>query len=198
MLEILFILATAMLLGMRHATEPDHVLAVSTIVARERTMKRAWGIGAVWGAGHTLTILAGGGALLLFRVAIPPRLSVAFELCVALMLIVLGARNLLPRWTGAATRASVQPFVIGLVHGLAGSAAASLMIVPLIRDPLWAVLSLVVFGVGTMAGMALLTSVIARSAMYATHRFTGLDRWIRVGAGGMSLSFGALLIYRIA
>ncbi len=79
---------------MRHATDADHVVAVTTIVSRERSIRSAAWIGAVWGFGHTLTIIAVGGAIILFGLVIPPRLGMSMEFSVALMLIVLGAWNL--------------------------------------------------------------------------------------------------------
>src|SRR5204862_1112343 len=81
-------------LGMRHATDPDHVIAVSTIITREPTIRGALLIGTLWGIGHTLTIVAVGGAIVLFTVVIPPRLGLTMEMAVALMLIVLGMWNL--------------------------------------------------------------------------------------------------------
>src|SRR5579864_1001406 len=81
-------------LGMRHATDPDHVVAVTTIVSRERTMLHAAVIGALWGVGHTVTILLVGSALILFKLTIPPRIGLSMELSVGLMLILLGVLNL--------------------------------------------------------------------------------------------------------
>src|SRR6202795_4967679 len=80
--------------GMRHATDPDHVIAVTTIVTRERSMLHAALIGALWGLGHTVTILAVGSAIILFKLTIPPRLGLSMELSVGLMLILLGVLNL--------------------------------------------------------------------------------------------------------
>src|SRR5881628_2472475 len=97
---------------MRHATDPDHVIAVTTIVARQRRVGAAALIGVLWGIGHTLTIIAVGGAIIVFGVAIPPRLGLGMELSVALMLIVLGLLNVarIARWiTGTVTPAHVHP-----------------------------------------------------------------------------------------
>src|SRR5215469_4753378 len=88
------IIAIGFFLGMRHATDPDHVIAVSTIVTREHSVRRSALIGAAWGVGHTLTILAVGGAIILFRITLPPRVGLAMELAVGVMLIILGLRNL--------------------------------------------------------------------------------------------------------
>jgi len=90
----LAILAIGFFLGMRHATDPDHVIAVSTIVSRERSIGKAALIGILWGLGHTLTILAVGAAIILFGLAIPARVGLTMEFCVGLMLILLGVLNL--------------------------------------------------------------------------------------------------------
>src|SRR5579859_6408985 len=93
MVNFLSIIALGFFLGMRHATDPDHVIAVSTIVSREREIgKSAW-IGVFWGIGHTLTIFAVGAAIILFDVAISPRLGLSMELAVGFMLILLGIIN---------------------------------------------------------------------------------------------------------
>ena len=101
MTALFAIIALGFFLGMRHATDPDHVVAVTTIVSRERTMLHAALIGALWGFGHTLTILAVGSAIILFKLTIPARLGLSMELWVGLMLILLGILNL----TGVLRRA---------------------------------------------------------------------------------------------
>src|SRR5579859_885538 len=94
MLTFLSILVLGFFVGMRHATDPDHVIAVTTIVARHRTARGAALIGAVWGVGHTLTILVVGSGIILFSWVIPGRLGLSMELAVGLMLIALGVANL--------------------------------------------------------------------------------------------------------
>ena len=90
----LAILTIGFFLGMRHATDPDHVIAVSTIVSRERSIAKAGLIGILWGCGHTLTIVAVGAAIILFGLAIPARAGLTMEFSVGLMLILLGVLNL--------------------------------------------------------------------------------------------------------
>src|SRR5579872_2551136 len=93
MINFLSIIALGFFLGMRHATDPDHVIAVTTIVTRERQiLKSAW-IGAFWGIGHTITIFIVGAAIILFNVVIPPRLGLSMEFAVGIMLILLGVIN---------------------------------------------------------------------------------------------------------
>src|SRR5215469_11028186 len=94
MVAVLSLTLLGFLLGMRHATDPDHVLAISTIVTRQPTIRAAVVIGGLWGVGHSLTIVAVGGAIVLFTIVIPPRVGLSMEMAVALMLIVLGMWNL--------------------------------------------------------------------------------------------------------
>src|ERR1700738_4829957 len=94
MITLLSILALGFFLGMRHATDPDHVIAVTTIVSRQRSIRHAALIGALWGLGHTITIFAVGSAIILFGLVIPARVGLTMEFSVGLMLILLGALNL--------------------------------------------------------------------------------------------------------
>jgi len=188
---------TSLLLGMRHATDPDHVVAVSTFVSQERSVWRASGVGALWGVGHTLTILFVGGAIILFKLTVTPTVGLSFEMSVAAMLIVLGGLNLLDIRPSRATVSSLRPFLVGSVHGLAGSAATTLLILPLIDDARWAALYLAVFGLGTIVGMALVTIAIAAPAIYVTSRLLDVQRGIRIICGAASVLFGVYLSLKI-
>src|SRR5206468_925849 len=94
MIGLLSIIAIGFFLGMRHATDPDHVIAVTTIVSQQRNTGRAALIGALWGLGHTVTIFVVGAAIILFNLVIPPRVGLTMELSVGIMLILLGGWNL--------------------------------------------------------------------------------------------------------
>lgn len=181
------------LLGLRHATDADHVVAVTAIVARERSLLRAARIGALWGVGHTLTLVLVGGAIITFRLVIPPRVGLGLEFGVALMLIALGYTNL--RSTGEPTteRAAARPFLVGTVHGLAGSAAVALLVLATIRDTAPAFAYLFVFGLGTIIGMVTVTVILAAPALYAGTRIVRLQGGIRLAAGALSIAFGLLL-----
>jgi len=249
----LAILTIGFFLGMRHATDPDHVIAVSTIVSRERSIAKAGLIGILWGCGHTLTIVAVGAAIILFGLAIPARVGLTMEFSVGLMLILLGVLNLTgamkwiseklspahphvtgehahlhehgshahfhwhshalaadhhgnsltaPRWLrGPFERLglfhALRPLFVGIVHGLAGSAAVALLVLSTIRDPKWAVLYLLIFGVGTIAGMMLITVALALPFSFAGSRFAWLNRGFVTGSGLLSLSFGFFVCYQI-
>ncbi|HEY4320981.1 MAG TPA: hypothetical protein VGM77_07325 [Gemmatimonadales bacterium] len=229
------IAALGFVLGMRHATDPDHVVAVTTIVARQHSTRRAAAIGAMWGVGHTLTILLVGGGIILFQWVIPTRLGLSMEFSVALMLIFLGILNLrdMKSWLaslrakGTAAEAHahgphdhqhgdepgllfldqhlgrapiyqlVRPLLIGIVHGLAGSAAVALLVLATIHDPRWGMLYLLVFGLGTVVGMMLITSVIAVPFAVAGKRRASLHRTLRLASGAISLLFGLYVAWRI-
>jgi hypothetical protein len=197
---MLAILLLGLLLGMRHATDPDHVVAVTTIVSQQRSLLRAARTGALWGLGHTVTILLVGGAIIALKVrlsAIPPRLGLSLELAVAVMLIVLGLLTLAGN-DRRVSESTARPVTIGFVHGLAGSAAvATLPQVALIPDPLWAAGYLGVFGLGTIAGMLLITVSIAAPSLIAVRRFAGMNRTLRVASGVASIGFGLFLVHHI-
>jgi high-affinity nickel-transport protein len=197
---LLGVLLLGFLLGMRHATDPDHVVAVTTIVSHQRSLARAARTGVLWGIGHTATILLVGGAIIVLKIqlsGIPPRLGLSLELAVAVMLIVLGLLTL----AGSERRvvdSTARPLTVGFVHGLAGSAAvATLPQVALIPNPIWAVSYLAVFGVGTIAGMLLVTASIAAPSIVATRQFTSMHRTLRIASGVASIGFGLFLVHRI-
>ncbi len=222
MFTLIPIICLGFFLGMRHATDADHVIAVSTIVSRERAIRSAIFIGALWGLGHTLTLMLLGGAIIVFGLVIPPRLGMSMEFSVGLMLVLLGAWNLkaFDRWMVREAahkddRAEpargwfdlhfgkvpfyqrVRPFVVGVVHGLAGSAALALLVLPMIHDPYWAIVYLSVFGIGTIAGMMLITAAIAWPFSYSVARSAALHRRLGLASGFVSLSFGLFMIYQI-
>ncbi len=186
-------IALGALLGLRHATDADHVVAVTAIVAREQRLSRAAWVGALWGIGHTLTLLVVGGAIVAFRLVIPPRVGLGLEFGVALMLILLGFANLRATEGAPVDRPAVRPFLVGLVHGLAGSAAVALLVLATIRTTAAALAYLLVFGLGTVLGMVMVTVLFAAPAMYAGARVSRLQTGIRFAAGALSIAFGLLL-----
>ncbi len=200
----LALLGSGLLLGLRHATDSDHVVAVSAIAARTRRVLPATLLGMVWGLGHTLTLFTVGAGIILFNWTVPPRLGLAMEFCVALALVLVGLLNLRHRGTdhaalddGSGRLPARRAFLVGLVHGLAGSAAVALLILATVRDPGWACLYLLVFGLGTLIGMALITTGFAWPVANAAQRWGGAGRMIRLSTGLLSLCFGAWLVYQI-
>jgi high-affinity nickel-transport protein len=187
------------LLGVRHAVDPDHVVAIGTIATRSPTVRRAAGIGALWGIGHTVTILAVGGSIVLLRVAISPRVGLAMEFAVAMMLILLGVMNLLSaRRTEPRAPSAARPVMVGMVHGLAGSAAVALLVLAAVPDAVWAFAYLALFGAGTIAGMVVVTTLIAVPAALAVTHVAAARRWLTVASGVVSMVFGVLLAYALS
>ena len=194
MLSSLSILLIGFVLGMRHATDADHVVAVTTIVSDQPSLWRASAIGALWGIGHSVTILLVGGAIVVFRFVIPPRLGLAMEFAVAVMLIVLGAVNLAGKQSAAA-RSSARPLLVGFVHGLAGSAFIALLVVAAVPGILRGLLYLGLFGLGTVAGMALITLAVAMPSALTARRFVHMQRYLRLASGVASVAFGLFLAH---
>ena len=192
MLDTLTPILLGALLGLRHATDADHVVAVTTIVARQRSWLQAARIGAVWGIGHSVTLFLLGGAIIGFRLVIPPRIGLGLEFAVALMLIGLGYANLRRRDEPSAPSLH-RPFWIGVVHGLAGSAAVALLVLSTIRAPLAAAAYLLMFGFGTIVGMMLVTLLLAAPTVYAGARVARMQGSVRLAAGALSIVFGLLL-----
>jgi hypothetical protein len=197
--ELLAIAGVGFLLGLRHALDVDHVVAVTTIVSREREFGRAAWIGALWGMGHSVSLLLVGGSIIAFRLIVPPRVGLTLELGVAFMLILLGFLNLrAPGGHRHPHRTSPgRPLLVGLVHGLAGSAAAALLVLATIRSTAAALAYLGIFAVGTIAGMTLVTALLALPARIAGDRALPYERGIRTAAGLLSLVVGLFIAHAI-
>jgi high-affinity nickel-transport protein len=201
------LLLLGLVLGVRHATDADHVVAVSAIAARERSVHKAVLVGVSWGLGHALSVLCAGGAIVLLGIVIPPRLGLGMELSVGLILIALGVSNLTgwsKRHSHVTKAGSVRglrglgkSLGVGVAHGLAGSAAVALLVLASIHEPRSALLYLAVFGFGTLLGMVMLTSVMALPVAYAAHRFERAHRELARAAGLLSVAVGLMLVYRI-
>lgn len=241
------------LLGMRHATDADHVVAISTIVGRERSFAGASAIGILWGVGHTVTVTMVGLVIIVFGLVIPPAVGLTLELLVGLMLIALGVLTLTGRMgrlaerlapphrhlhvhadaahshphdhaheledldeagddlpvapAGASGGAGVlarlgafhvfRPIAIGLVHGLAGSAAVALLVLSTVPGLVGQLVYLAVFNVGVMSGMGIVTTVIGLPFVVASGRFVALHRGLMLASGLVSLGLGLLLIYQV-
>lgn len=149
-------------LGVRHAFEPDHLAAVSTLVAERPGARRGLVLGATWGLGHTVALFSVGMVLSLLQVTLPERLADAFELAVAAMLIALGVRAIVrfrrvaPPAPPAVRRRSL---VVGVVHGLAGSGALTALVLANLSSTAARLGYIALFGVGSIVGMALLSSL---------------------------------------
>jgi high-affinity nickel-transport protein len=195
------------LLGMRHAIEPDHLAAISTLLTGERTSARAAWLGACWGLGHTLTLLAAGAAMIALRADMPAVASQAFELCVVLLLIAFGVRGILgsagrrsslpththraragSRMEGAGWTVARRPLFVGAMHGLAGSGAVTALVITLLPSMAARLGYLALFGVGSTIGMAVLSGLLGWPlARIWHHRWLGRGLSLLVGCASTAL-----------
>jgi ABC-type nickel/cobalt efflux system permease component RcnA len=230
---VLAVLGLGLVFGLKHATEADHVVAVSTIVSEHRTLPRAALVGGLWGAGHTASLMAVGAVVLALRVAIPPRTAAWLEFCVALMIVGLGTNALAralrgrarvhlhrhshdgaphthvhfheagaagraphaARHTHAVTRVGWKPLLVGAMHGLAGSAALTLLVLTQIESFALGLLYLAVFGLGSVGGMLLMSGLIGLPFALSARRFSRFHYGLQTLAAALSIAFGLWYAY---
>ena len=229
-------LLVGFVLGLKHATDADHVVAVSTLVSHAAgpgTPRRGVLVGALWGLGHLLTVLTAGGVLVLLRVKMPPRVEWALELLVALVLIWLGVHTIRRCFAGHyhfhlhqhgshahahlhfhargspadehASHAGVSaggdmgrgagPLLVGMAHGLAGTAGLTLLVLTSIPSRMIGLLYLLVFGLGALTGMAAFSALVSMPLARATSQLAWL-RGLQLLAGVASSILGAVLTRR--
>ncbi|MCL4200776.1 high-affinity nickel-transport family protein [Patescibacteria group bacterium] len=236
------ILLLGFLLGLKHATDADHVVAVTTIVSKQRKLRHAAMVGVTWGIGHTLMIIVVGIAIIIFHLSIPEKLQLTFEFIVAIALVVLGLLNITGMMKHLINRFSnlhshmhhhgrvhvhvhdhesglhekpqaheavteflsshgimqlVRPFIVGIIHGLAGSAAVALLVLGSITDERIAILYLGIFGIGTIIGMMLITTLLGIPVISGSKKFARFDHIVTVAAGFLSIMYGLYFGYQI-
>jgi len=223
-------LLLGLLLGMRHALDADHLAAVATLVTRSRSLGHTIWQGVAWGAGHTLTLLLFGGAVLVLGLVLPERAALALELAVGIMLVVLGAEVLYRLWRGrvhfhAHRHADgakhfhahahegesqehdpdrhqhghgfpLRALLVGMVHGMAGSAALILLSLETLRTPAWGLAYIALFGIGSIAGMAALSVVIAIPMRLTSRRLDRARNGLSVLVGVGTILLGCLVAFR--
>ena len=226
-LEMLTSSGFGSLLGMRHALEPDHLAAVSTLLGRERGHYKAAMLGAWWGIGHTCSLVVVGTVLVLLRTDMPARMADVFELGVAVMLIVLGGRTLrgaaragrngpsrvhqhrgtMHQHAGLPAHVHIgrwtfarRPLLIGAMHGLAGSGALTALVLTTFSSTSAQLAYMSLFGLGSTVGMAALSGVLGWPlARLGTHHAVSRGIALAVGAvsAGLGVVWGYPLLLRI-
>ncbi|MCU1266435.1 MAG: high-affinity nickel-transporter [Acidobacteria bacterium] len=223
------LLAFGFLLGLKHAVDADHLAAVSTIAGERRSLLSSSLVGALWGLGHTLSLLVAGVAVIFLHLQISARTTQILELCVGIMLVALGINALRKLARGGHVHIHVhdhgghlhahphihekaqreephthhglsfgaRPLFIGIVHGLAGSAALMLLVLTTISSPTISLLYIVVFGIGSIGGMMAMSTLFALPARFTARRFQRANVALRCLAGLFSLSFGLFMVYEI-
>ncbi len=198
------------LLGMRHALEPDHLAAVSTLMTGERSSAKAAWLGACWGLGHTLTLFTAGAILVVLQTEMPAIAAQVLEVCVVLLLVGFGVRAIYQgacrvprgpthshRTTGALSpfqmdrRTVARPLLVGAVHGLAGSGAMTALVVTTLPSTVTRLGYLMLFGVGSTVGMAALSGLLGWPiARLGTHHV--FTRAASLAVGCVSTALGLL------
>lgn len=225
-LSTIAVLAAGFLLGLKHAVEADHLAAVSTIVAERKSLLSSTLIGGFWGVGHTIALLLIGGLVIFLKLQISAAAEVRLEAAVGVMLVLLGINAIRKLFqsekihvhthvheghkhahihshqkeeaeaTHHFLKLSPRSIVIGMVHGLAGSAALMLIIVPTISSPMLALTYILVFGFGSVGGMMLMSLLIGLPLHLAAGKFEVLNKLILGSAGVFSLGLGAVIVYQ--
>lgn len=240
------LLGLGLVFGLKHATEVDHVVAVSAIVSEHRSVLRSALVGGLWGAGHTASLVIAGVLVLVFRVAIPLPAANWLEFAVALMIIGLGVlamakvlrrRNDVhlhrhshdgqshvhihfherstqhesdaspfpqtseasssshPSHSHAISRLGFKPLLVGAMHGLAGSAALTLLVLTQIQSAWLGLLYLALFGIGSTFGMLLMSGLIGLPFALSGRRLTSINYGLQSAAGMLSIAFGLWYAY---
>ncbi len=220
------ILGLGFFLGLKHATEADHLAAVTTIVSKRGSIWNSALVGGLWGLGHTISLFVAGVFVLLLNFQISERTERILEFCVGLMLTILGLnviRKLIsggklhfhshehggrehvhphmheaePDEAGSHHGLSLSPraLFIGMVHGMAGSAALMLLVIPTIESRAVGLIYIVVFGLGSIGGMMLMSLLVSLPFRLTASKFERTNRFMQVAAGVISISLGLWIVY---
>lgn len=235
------LLGLGLIFGFKHATEVDHVVAVSTIVSEQRSVWRSAIVGGLWGAGHTAALLLVGLGLLVFRLPLPSQVATGLEFGVALMIIGLGVLTVVrvlrkredvhihrhthegeshihihfheqgtehgsPAHSASipvshrheVSRLGLKPLLVGAMHGLAGSAGLTLLVLTQIKSVGLGMLYLGVFGLGSTLGMLLMSSLIGLPFVFSGKRFSNIHHGLQAVAGCLSIAFGLWYAYQVS
>jgi len=231
-LSLLAVLGVGLTFGLKHATEADHIVAVSTIVSEHRSLWRSAVVGALWGMGHTASLILVGVVVLVLNVAIPLWVASWLEFGVALMIIGLGASALIralrkrrrlhlhrhqhdgvshvhvhfhdpetehtepvAAHSHAVSIVGIKPFLVGAMHGLAGSAALMLFVLAQNLSLRAGLVYLGVFGVGSILGMIIMSGLVGLPFILTSRRLSGLHYGLQTSAGALSIVFGLWYAY---
>ena len=217
-------------IGLMHAFDPDHLVAMSTMVSRERSIRRSSMLGAMWGLGHTTSLALMGLAVLALQLTIPPSLSKGMEFAVAMMIVALGGHLI---WRTAkdlkvhkhshfhddspthahvhlhnqsnltdqhhhVPRSNAKTFAIGIIHGLAGSAALTLAVMATMTSTMQGVLYILIFGLGSIGGMLLMSAIMSMPFAFLGKWVSGWQRPAQGMIGMLAVSFGLYFGWSVA
>lgn len=214
----LFTLFLGFVLGIKHAFDADHLIAVSTLVSRYKNPLRAAFVGTFWGIGHTISLFVIGILVLLLRITIPETISLSFEFFVGMILVALGIKTLSykdavhththihDRQThthfhpDADTRHYHQhrrSMLIGMFHGMAGSGALTILVLSTISSVTSGILYILIFGLGSIIGMSFMSMLIGLPFIFTKKNFPSVDSYLKIVVGILSVLFGLSIMYEI-
>lgn len=223
-LSTISVLLIGFVLGLQHAVEADHLAAVSTIVSEKKNLWTASLVGGMWGIGHTISLFAVGALVIFLKLQISEAVETKLEALVGGMLVLLGLNALrklltaekvhvhthehgarehvhihshtLEQAEASHHRFSARSIAIGMVHGLAGSAALMLLVVPTIPSPALALVYILIFGIGSIGGMMAMSFLVGLPLHFTANKFELANKGIRLAAGVFSLGLGTLIVYQ--
>ena len=218
-IQLTTLISLGFILGLKHTFDPDHIIAISAIVSQTKNIKKSLLQGVLWGIGHTITLLLVGSLILFFKIAIPQKLTLAFELLVGAVLIILGV-NVLQKLVkdrmhlhkhihdkiihshfhshkeSTAHTHVHKSFMVGMLHGLAGSAALMLIVLASIDSIPQGLFFIAAFGIGLTVGMLIVSGIIGLPFIL-TIRFDSFNFGLKIITGIVSISLGSLIIFKI-
>lgn len=206
------VLGLGFLLGLRHATDADHIAAITTFVSREQSIRTATRIGVLWGIGHSASVTLVAIPVILFSLTLPPKLGLGFEFFVGVMLVALGLATIIIHSHTHQHKShqththehvhflglfhTIRPLIVGLVHGLAGSAAITLLVLSTIKDPRLSIVYLLIFHFGVISGMMLITTAFGTTVILIKKKSESIHKYLIFASGVFSLAFGLYIMYQ--
>lgn len=219
--ESLTLLSLGFILGLEHAFDADHLAAVSTLISKHKNLKTASILGAIWGLGHTTTLFIVGAFIMVLKITIPEKIALSLEFIVAIVIVILGIsviKNLFVNKKHVHTHThegnshihghshkqtkshnhSHKSFIVGMIHGMAGSAALMLLVLSTIKSTLLGLIYILVFGIGSVVGMTLASTLISLPFIVTAKKISLWNERIRWATGVFSILFGTFLMIKIA
>lgn len=217
--QLITLLGLGFVLGLKHALDADHVVAVSTIISQTKSLKKSSIFGAIWGMGHTTTLFLAGSAILIFKLAIPDKLALYFEFLVGIVLVILGMdvlrkvirdkvhlhkhkhstmihTHLHTHKEPFSHNHTHKSFIVGMIHGLAGSAALMLLVLTTVKSVFQGLLFILIFGIGSVLGMLIVSTIIGLPFIL-TEKFSEMHNSLKILTGTISIVLGSIIMYEI-
>lgn len=204
-----------LVIGIKHALEADHIVAVATLVTEHKNPFKASLIGTFWGIGHTTILFVVGLVVLLLRISIPDSWSKIAEFFVGMMLVYLGIKTITKAFSSFHTHTHShgkthhdhphinhlhvhhRSFLIGFIHGLAGSGSLMVLVLSTMQTFWEGIIYILLFGIGSIVGMTLMSFIFGIPLAFTSNKFLIVEKYLKIVAGVLSIVFGLLIIYEI-